>query len=359
MLDRFRRDGSLQEQEFGSFRHVVGQNEQAQFFVHRNPDNKILHTALVGEMNGMLASLTLGSPLEESWGSLGGPTAYTKWIQKQPFVERSRDQAFVPNDMASKNLAAPPRKPTAISGSEFVKSLVGLPIAEREAAILRELLSGNIPNASRVLTPVRLQCEDSLGNLHLGTVFVMSDYLAVGVDGDSFRVPLSPNVAMQVADTFGAILLTTKLSDDVYAAATARLDPRPLTKDRESVATFFEHHRIIESQLSRFPDQRLVAGTKKDIVFSDALRKQKPDRVAIYGWHTNVGQPIQGLYLRHKDSYVDYSHGVRFVSEQVVVDGIQMQITEALMSPELHMLFSDEGVLNLQEIRETHYRQRR
>jgi len=184
----------------------------------------------------------------------------------------------------------------------------------------------------------------------------MSDYLAVGVDSDSFRVPLSPNIAMLVADTFGTVLLTTKLSDDVFAAATARLEPRPLTKDRESVETFFEHHRIIESQLHEFPDHQLVAGTKKDIVFSNALRKQKPDRVAIYGWHTNIGQPIQGLYLGHKDSYVDYSHGVRFVSEQVVVDGVEMQITEALKSLVLHTLFSTEGVLDLQEIRETYYR---
>jgi len=98
-----------------------------------------------------------------------------------------------------------------------------------------------------------------------------------------------------------------------------------------------------------------VAGTKKDIVFSNALRKQKSDRIAIYGWHTNVGQPIQELYLGHRDSYVDYSHGVRFISEQVVVDGVQMQIRDVLKSPELYRLFSNEGVIDLQELRETYY----
>jgi len=284
------------------------------------------------------------------------PPADTKWIQKKSFVEPNSDQAFVPDDMPARTLAAPPRKPSAIGGAEFMKSVVGLPIAERESAMLRELLTGNLPNASRVLTPVRVQCKDSLGNVHSGTVFAMSDYLAVGVDGDSFRVPLSPNTAMQVAEAFGTVLLTTKLSDDIFAAATVQLDPRPLTHDRESVATFFEHHRIINAQLLGFPDPRLVAGTKKDIVFSNALRNQKPDRVAIYGWHTNVGQPIQRLYLGHKDSYVDYSHGVRFVSEKVVVDGVAMQIMEALKSPELHTLFSNEGELDLQELRAQYYR---
>ncbi len=357
MLARFRRNVSFQENEFGPFRQVTGHNEQIHFLVHHNPENKILHTALVGEMNGMLASLTLGTPLSQSWGSLGGPPAFTKWIQKNAFEEQRSNQAFIPDGIAPRSLEAPPRKPTAISGSAFLKSEVGVPIAEREAAVLRELLAGNIPNASRILTPVRVQCIDSLGHRHSGTVFAMSDYLAVGTDEDSFRVPLSPNIAVQVADAFRATLLTTKLSDDVFTAATARLEPRPLTKDRESIETFFEHHRTIESQLSDVADKRLVAGIKKDIVFSNAL-EQKPNRVAIYGWHKRDGLPIQGLYVGHKDSYVDYSHGVRLVSEQVVVDGVTMHIAEVLKSPELHTLLSNEGVIDLAELRGLHYRQK-
>lgn len=176
-------------------------------------------------------------------------------------------------------------------------------------------------------------------------------------DEDSFRVPLSPNIAVQVADAFRATLLTTKLSDDIFTAATAGLEPRPLTKDRESVETFFVHHRTIESQLSDIADKRLVAGIKKDIVFSNAL-EQKPNRVAIYGWHKSDGRPIQGLYVGHKDSYVDYSHGVRLVSEQIVVDGVTMHIAEVLKSPELHTLLSNEGVIDLQEIRALHYLQK-
>ena len=275
------------------------------------------------------------------------------FVASAPFDE----QAFIPDDTAQRSLEAPPRKPTAISGSAFLKSVVGIPIAEREVAVLRELLAGNLPNASRGLTPVRVQCIDSLGNRHSGVVFAMSDYLAVGTDEDSFRVPLSPNIAVQVADAFRATLLTTKLSDDIFTAATAGLEPRPLTKDRESDETFFVHHRTIEAQLSDIADKRLVAGIKKDIVFSNAL-EQKPNRVAIYGWHKSDGRPIQGLYVGHKDSYVDYSHGVRLVSEQVVVDGVTMHIAEVLKSPELHTLLSNEGVIDLQEIRALHYLQK-
>ncbi len=355
MLERFRREGGLREQEHGLFKHVVTQSEQANFFMHRNPQNKILHTALVGDMNGILSSLTVGSRHDESWGKLGGSPAYIKWIQEKQFAERRGDLAFVPDNVAAKTLAAPPRKPTAVSGSEFAKSIAEVPIAERETAVLRELLSGNIPSASRVLTPVHVQGKDSLGNAHWAIVFAMSDYLAVGTDEDSLRMPLSPNVALQVAEAFGTVLLTTKLSDDVFAAATARLIPSPLTKDREAVASFLEHHMLIDNQLSGFPDKRLIAGIKKDIVFSNRMQQHKNDRVAIYGWHTNVGQPIQELYLGHRDSYVDYSHGIRFISDQVIVDGVQMPIATALKSPELHVLFSTEGVVDLDEVRGTFY----
>ena len=59
MLNRFRRDVELTEREVGLFQHTSGLDGQLQFFVHPNPDNKILHTALVGEMNGLLHGLTL------------------------------------------------------------------------------------------------------------------------------------------------------------------------------------------------------------------------------------------------------------------------------------------------------------
>ena len=317
---------------------------------HRNPDNKILHTALVGEMNGVLSSLTLGTPLEWSWGQFGGPPAFSKWVQKQPFFERKSEQAFISAERKSTTLGAPPREPEAITGSKFHDKMKGLPRTEREAAIVRELLAGNFPNTLRELFPVRLRCIDKTGKPHSGIVYVMPDYLAIGEDGDSFRVPLSPNIAVQVADAFEASLITTKISDDIFAAATTRMEPRPLTNDRDLVETFFEHHRIIESQLAESSDRKLVAGIKKDVVYSNALRI-KPHKVAIYGWHMPDGQPIQGLYAGHVDWYVDYSHGIRLMSNEVIVDGHPMSLIEVLKDPDLCMLVSNEGVLDLAELR--------
>jgi len=53
-------------------------------YVHPNPENKILHTALVGDMNGLVHAATLGTPQEEEWGAFGGPRAYTEFVQPAP-----------------------------------------------------------------------------------------------------------------------------------------------------------------------------------------------------------------------------------------------------------------------------------
>lgn len=45
----------------GSFRNRIGLDGRVQLLVHQNPDNKILHTALVGEMNGVAVGMSLAS----------------------------------------------------------------------------------------------------------------------------------------------------------------------------------------------------------------------------------------------------------------------------------------------------------
>ena len=67
------------------------------------------------------------------------------------------------------------------------------------------------------------------------------------------------------------------------------------------------------------PD-KLVAGHKKDLVVTPELM-DRPDRVAIYGWHLADGKPIQPVYLGHVDHYEDYSHGVRLVHPIAMVNG--------------------------------------
>ena len=357
MLNRFRRDVELTETEpepIGTNRFLctTGLDHRIEFLVHPNPDNKILHTALVGEMNGLLHGLTLGTEQEEKWGRFGGPRAYANWIQSQPFVERITPRATIPTDVPEMRLAFPARPADAPIGSKFQEQIATLPRQEREAAVLCEITRGNIPEFLRRLKPIRIEATDDTGVKHVGSYFVMCDYLAIGTDEDFFRVPITPQTATAIADTVDGSLITAKVSDDVFAASELKLDPKPLTKNRDSVSAFWQHHRIIEEQLHDKPRGALITGIKKDVVLSNRLR-EKPHKVAIYGWHHPDGRPIQSLYVGHVDWYVDYSHGVRLMSNQMLVDGQSWKVADVLKDAQLHRLLSDEGPLDTIELRRT------
>jgi hypothetical protein len=335
MIDRFGKGLPLAEETSGPFIHRRGLNGQIEFFIHPNPDNKILHTALVGEMNGLLHGLTLGTPLETKWGTFGGPRAYGQWIQ----TELARESE-APTELATLNL--PPRPVSALSGSAFLKRIQSLSREDREAAVLAQIMQGNLPDFLRRLVPVPLEADDQAGNKHRGTCFVTPDYLAIGEDSDFFRLPMTPHTAQAIAAAAKASLITKKLSDEVFKAARTKLDPKPLTTDRGSAATFYLHHQIIEEQRRGQPLGLLLAGVKKDVVLTNRL-KEKPNPVAIYGWHYPDGKPIQPLYVGHVEWYVDYSHGIRLVSQEMIVDGRPLKFSDILHDKDLSALVSDEG----------------
>ena len=127
---------------------------------------------------------------------------------------------------------------------------------------------------------------------------------------------------------------------DIWRNAEARVEPRPLTEQRESPLTFLQHHRIVEEQLKGIARGRLTAGIKKDIVVTPKL--DSSGRVAIFGWHRVNGDPIQPLYTAHVSWYVDYSHGVRPVRRSMAVNGTTRAFETVLADPTLTDLVSDE-----------------
>jgi hypothetical protein len=322
MIDCFARDVTLPEGRAGPFVTHTGLDGRLAMYVHSNPENRILHTALVGEMNGLLQVLTDGGPGTAAWGQFGGPRAYRKWVQPAPNI--------------------PARRADAPGGSEFAKRIARLLPAEREEAIAAELLRGNVPDFLRTFCPITVRTKDKAGRDHSATIEVMPDYLAVGSDADFTRLPMTPMTAQRVADAFGCALPTRKVVDDVYAEAAVKLEPTPLTEEREAVATFVLHNDLIERQRVGKDLGALVAGIKKDVVVTNRLG-QKPNRVAIYGWHKPGGVPIQPLTVVHRDTYVDYSHGVRLMRRTVVVDGKPRDVRHVLHAADLCGLLSDDG----------------
>jgi hypothetical protein len=253
--------------------------------------------------------------------------------------------AFADSD-APQSLNWPTRAAGAPTGSEFARQIESLSPVDREAAALRQITQGNIPKFLRVLKHIDVRITDSNGTLHSATYFVTPDYVAIGADGDFFRIPVRPATAQAIATAAKASLVTTKISDDIFAGAQVKLDPRPLTKDRDAAATFYEHHKIIEEQRKGHPLGQLIAGIKKDVVLTNRLA-EKPNRVAIYGWHYPNGKPIQPLYVGHTDSHVDYSHGIRLMSQQMIVDGQSREVRDILKDKELCALISNEGPIEI------------
>jgi hypothetical protein len=239
-------------------------------------------------------------------------------------------------------LKLPPRAAEAMSGSAFFEQIKDLPWQERETKLVREIKRGNVPEFLRRLKAIELTASDDSGAMHKGTCFVMPDYLAVGSDDDFFRVPMTPMAGQEIAEACEASLITAKLSDAIWQQAEVKLEPRPLTKDRDAAATFYQHHQIVEEQRKGQELGLLVAGIKKDVVLTNRL-KERPHRVAIYGWHYPSGKPIQPLYVGHVDWYVDYSHGIRLVSRRMIVDGRERDLVDVLRDKELSGLVSNEG----------------
>jgi hypothetical protein len=111
----------------------------------------------------------------------------------------------------------------------------------------------------------------------------------------------------------------------------------------ELVTKFEEHNAQIEKQMKDAGGKpgQLIAGIKKDVILSARLA-DKPDKVVIYGWHKPGGNPIQPVYSGHVDWYVDYSHGIRLINNQVLIDGGVALLTDLLKDPLLYKIFSDE-----------------
>lgn len=81
MLDSFKGKLALAESIEGDCIRHRGLDGRVDIIVHRNPKNVILHTVLVGDMNGFIHAMTTGTPHENKAGLFGGPIAYHPWIQ--------------------------------------------------------------------------------------------------------------------------------------------------------------------------------------------------------------------------------------------------------------------------------------
>lgn len=305
-------------------------NGQIQFLMKKNPNREILHTVLV-EKNGYIHSVLFGTPLSGQGYEFMGNAVYSSWIQTATVYPHI--------------LRIPPRAKDAISGSAFVAKVEKMSLEAREMEIYKEVSRGNIPNAFRQTTLITETMTDANGVEHAVELSVIPDYVAIGSDEDFIRMPMLPETAQRIATLFGASMPTRKLSDLTHKHSVLKMTPVTMTPDASmtTVPVFNEHNEKIEE--ARIPMgeslSALIAGHKKDIVITNRLTE--PNKLFIYGWHYPDGTPIQPLSGAHNDQYVDYSHGVRLINKELMVDGKLYTIKEILQDPVLYKLLSDEN----------------
>ena len=297
---------------------------------------------------------------ESYYDNGGADDASSEWSLEKIYRESGGRETVAVGDM----LPFPQRQPgRQLGGSEFFRDVLGInPNGDRyqngvtglnrELAILRQVEAGNIPDFLR--HPKKVVTRDSNGNT--AEISVMPDYLAIGTNEDWVRVPMTPILARAIADRYGLELPTEKVADAVYSQADVRLTAEGMvsgSRDQEYMTGngfYLTHNQKIERQLGGTPDGALVAGHKKDIIFS-RFAASRPDRLDFYGFFRSNGTPIQNAGGGpHDNLYVDYSHGARFVGETVLVNGQSMRYSDVLSNPRLAGLLSDEGTVDVNSI---------
>ena len=245
--------------------------------------------------------------------------------------------------------AVPRRARSAASAEAVLARVQDVDRTRRDRVLEAEIRGGNMPAFLRNLVPVTLTGPGPDGKKVQITLCVMPDYLAIGDDRNFVRVPFGLPSARRIATDFNMVLPTPQMVDLIYRASDVRLQPSPMPPGGAMTTTsyFQRHNTTVEAQrrASGGAVGLLVSGHKKDVVLTRRL-SAAPGRVAIYGWHRRNGKPIQPLSTVHGAQYADYSHGIRLISRNAVLDGRQVDLLALIQDPSYAALLTKEGPMS-------------
>lgn len=235
-------------------------------------------------------------------------------------------------------------------GSTIMKEIVAAgSAAAREKIVLDAIDDGEVPSWMWSWRPVRVSATVD-GKPYVLEYRVTPDYVSLGDDEDYFRAPMLPATAQKIADDHDAILPSTRMVNEIYANASARLQPQSIYPNTGSVSEYSKHEIAVQRQMATLGVKggTFLAGHKKDIVIGPSLNGSK---VAIYGWHDESGQltggkanaPIQPYSTIHDSQYTDYAHGVRLVKKKATLNGSPVDLSEIFNDPKLSILVSTQG----------------
>jgi len=185
--------------------------------------------------------------------------------------------------------------------------------------------------------------------------YVSNDYLSLGDNFGWIHCPMSPLTPRAFMRTNDYILPTPKMVRQIYSAAITK--PRAVAWgelyksvekkfNRDSTKCYLDHSNKIKSQMIQLghKEDNLIAGHKKDVVLTNILANPKyKNNVAIYGWFNSDGTVIQNLNaIDHIVSYVDYSHGLRMIKNDCLLNGMPRKLTDIFSDTRLATMIHDE-----------------
>jgi hypothetical protein len=188
-------------------------------------------------------------------------------------------------------------------------------------------------------------------------VKVASDYFAIGDQDDCLRLPLTPITAQRIANLWGCFLPTPKLVVETWRSAKVKLPPTSMVPNKgANMQQFVEHNATIEQQLRGSGGNGLLrSGHKKDVVTGSGMTNGK---VVIYGWmRSDCPSPtdpfpaqtapwrVQPYSTVHDTYYFDYSHVIRFVAPECLIEGKKYDVEQVLTDARLAVALSDQGPL--------------
>ena len=316
--------------ENAEFVTYTADNSRIQFLLKTNPSKTVLHTTLV-EKNGYIQAILSGTDKENVNYTFWGDKAYETHIQEAKVYPHI--------------LRIPPRKKDAVGGAAFMTSIASMSLTNRENAIYNEIAAGNIPNSFRKINRITKTMKDAGGTNCVVELEISPDFLAIGSDDDFCRIPMLPTTAQKIATLFGATLPTSKMSDLAWEYAAVKLSPQTMNPDASmtTVPVFAAHNTLVETSRKAVgkPLSAPIAGHKKDIIISNRIAQDRT-KLYIYGWHYTSGTPIQSISGAHDVNYVDYSHGVRMINQEMLVDGKLTKVRDILRNTTKYALLSNE-----------------
>lgn len=247
-------------------------------------------------------------------------------------------------DQNDESLQICQRDSSACTGSEFIRSVDTIAILDRETMVIKEILSGNIPDFLRHFRTIEYQ-----RNGHTISINVLPDYLAIGSNEDFVRMPMGPLAAQTIADSLKCSLPTALLVDIIAKHSDGAIEPfpfRPIGWRNTYPVTFEDSNNAINAQFKAkgYKAGDMISGLKKDVIITNKITADTTRRnhVTIYGWHYPEGTFIQRSNNIHVNWYIDYSHGIRLIDRKITIDGKKYDIQDVLSDPDMFSLLSDE-----------------